>query len=140
MWTRLRLLTMSEHEIDGFKNLKRYTLISLFTSTGTLLCCALPALMVTLGAGAVLAGLVSAVPWLVFLSQYKVWTFTVAGVMLIFAGYMKYRARYLPCPAQPAQAKLCQKMRRVSNLIYGLSVLIYAIGFFFAFVAVHLFY
>lgn len=131
---------MSEHEMDGFKNLKRYTLISLFTSTGTLVCCALPALMVTLGAGAALAGLVSAVPWLVFLSQYKVWTFTVAGVMLIFAGYMKYRSRYLPCPAQPAQAKLCQKMHRVSNLIYGVSVLIYAIGFFFAFVAVHLFY
>jgi len=31
--------------------------ISLFTASGTLICCALPALFVTIGAGAALAGL-----------------------------------------------------------------------------------
>ena len=36
--------------------------LSLFTSTGTLICCALPALLVSIGAGAVMAGLIEAVP------------------------------------------------------------------------------
>lgn len=36
--------------------------LSLFTSVGTLLCCALPALLVTLGAGAVFASLVKQCP------------------------------------------------------------------------------
>ena len=47
-------------------------LISLFTSFGTLICCALPALLVTIGSGAVLAGLISNVPQLLILSKYKI--------------------------------------------------------------------
>ena len=49
--------------------------LSLFASLSTLLCCALPALLVTLGAGAVLASIIHISPWLVFLSKYKVYTF-----------------------------------------------------------------
>ncbi len=115
-------------------------MVSLFTSAGTLLCCALPALLVTLGAGATLAGLVSAAPWLVILSKYKLWTFGIAGFLLLVAGYMQWRARNAPCPADPLQAKACSGMRRLSLFIYGASVLVYATGFFFAFVAVHIFY
>ena len=43
--------------------------ISLFTSFGTLICCALPAMFVALGAGAVLAGLVSSLPFLILISK-----------------------------------------------------------------------
>jgi mercuric ion transport protein len=50
---------------------KALAIVSLFASTGTLLCCALPALLVTLGLGAVVAGAVSSVPWLVPLSRNK---------------------------------------------------------------------
>ena len=42
--------------------------LSLFTSLGTLLCCALPSLFVAIGAGAVLAGLISNMPFLIVLS------------------------------------------------------------------------
>lgn len=114
--------------------------LSLFTSLGTLVCCALPALFVTLGAGAVLAGLVSTVPWLVALSKYKVWTFGIAGVLLIIAGIMRWKSRNAPCPIDPEQAKACDRLRKVSAWIYGISVAIYAVGFFFAFIAVHIFY
>lgn len=114
--------------------------LSLFTSVGTLLCCALPALLVTLGAGAALAGLVSNAPWLVALSKYKVWTFSVAGVLLVAAGVMQWRARNAPCPIDPEQAKACDRLRRTSKWIYWISVGIYLIGFFFAFVAVRLLY
>ncbi len=114
--------------------------LSLFTSLGTLLCCALPALLVTLGAGAVLAGVVSAAPWLVALSQYKAWTFGVAGALLLAAGGMRWRYRNAPCPADPAQARACARLRVLSAWIYWASVAVYAVGFFFAFVAVHVFF
>ena len=40
---------------------------ALLASSGTLVCCVLPAVMVSLGAGATLAGLVTAVPQLIWL-------------------------------------------------------------------------
>jgi hypothetical protein len=44
---------------------------SLLFASGTLVCCVLPAVMVALGAGAALAGLVTSVPQLVWLSAHK---------------------------------------------------------------------
>ena len=41
-------------------------LTSLFTSFSTLICCALPALLVSIGAGATLAGIISNFPQLIF--------------------------------------------------------------------------
>ena len=64
--------------------------VALVASTGTLVCCVLPALMVALGAGAVLAGLVSAVPQLVWLSEHKAAVFGIAAVMLALAGLAIY--------------------------------------------------
>lgn len=112
--------------------------LSLFTSAGTLVCCALPALFVSLGAGAALAGLTSSFPQLIWISEYKAWVFSVAAVMLVIAGWMQWRARYLPCPADPAQARACMRLRRISFGIYIFAVVVYLIGAFFAFVAVHL--
>jgi hypothetical protein len=106
---------------------------SIFTSTTTLVCCALPALLVAIGAGAVLAGLVSAVPQLVWLSAHKLEVFGAAGVMLALAGVMQWRARSLPCPADPRLAAACARMRRLSVVIYWVSVAIYAAGVLFAF-------
>jgi len=54
--------------------------LSLFTSVGTLLCCALPALLVTLGMGAALAGFVGAAPWVTAVSDYKGIVFAVAMI------------------------------------------------------------
>lgn len=113
--------------------------LTLFTSAGTLLCCALPALLVTLGAGAALAGLVSAAPWLVALSRHKLLLFAVAGGLLLAAGVMRWSARNAPCPIDPAQARACMRLRRVGAWIYWLSVAIYGVGVFFAFVAVRVF-
>lgn len=112
--------------------------LSLFTSAGTLVCCALPALLVSLGAGAVLAGVMADFPQLAFLSKYKIILFIVAGVMLLIAGVFQYRARNFPCPVDPAKAKACMRLRRISLWIYAFSVLVYLIGFFFAFIAVYL--
>ena len=107
--------------------------LSLFTSAGTLICCALPALLVSIGMGAAVAGLVSNVPQLIWLSEHKVWVFAVSGSMLLIASYMQYLQRNAPCPADPKQAKACGRLRLISTAITIFSIGIYLIGFFFAF-------
>lgn len=108
--------------------------LSLFTSTGTLICCALPALLVALGAGAALSTLISVVPGLVWVSEYKEVVFVVAGVMLAISGWLQWQSRFAPCPVDPVQGDACLRTRKTSARIYGVSVVIYAIGGFFAFV------
>ena len=108
--------------------------LSLFTSLGTLFCCALPALFVVLGAGAALAGLLSNAPYLIVLSKYKVLLFLISGSLMIISGYLIWRSRNAPCPADPLKARACKRLRIASLAIYFFSVTIYAIGFFFAFI------
>jgi hypothetical protein len=70
--------------------------LALFGSFSTLFCCALPALFVTLGAGAVLAGIVSNVPQLIWLSEHKIGLFIFAGIMLFISGLSRYLTRKVP--------------------------------------------
>lgn len=114
---------------------KRLSVFSLFTSFSTLICCALPALLVTLGAGAVLSTVVSHVPQLVWISTHKPVVFGLAGLMLLVAGFARWRSRHAPCPADPAMAEACRRARRNAKWAYWVSVSIYVIGAWFAFVA-----
>ncbi len=109
--------------------------LSLFTSTGTLICCALPALLVSIGAGAVMAGLIETVPQITWLGRNKVYVFAFAALMLAASGVMQWRARSMPCPTDPVKAKACTRTRRVSWIIWWISVAMFAIGAFFAFFA-----
>ena len=111
---------------------------ALFGSLGTLLCCALPALLVSIGAGAAVIGLVSTFPQLIWLSQHKVGLFIFAGLMLALSGLMRYLNRNAPCPADPAKAKACMRLRRWNLGIFLFSLIIYSTGAFFAFVAQYL--
>jgi uncharacterized iron-regulated membrane protein len=110
--------------------------LTLFSSFGTLFCCALPALLVSIGAGAVMASLVSAVPQVVWISEHKIPLFIFAGLMLFLSGISTYWNRRAPCPADPNQARSCRRVRRVSLAVFLVSMAIYATGFYFAFLAV----
>ena len=118
-------------------NLRNFVVqaLTLFGSLGTLLCCALPAALISAGAGAVLASLVTAVPQLVWLSEHKSPLFIFAAVMLVISGATTYTSSGMPCPVDPAQAKSCRRVRRFSASIFFTSLALYATGFFFAFVA-----
>ena len=107
--------------------------LTVLSSFSTLLCCALPALLVSLGAGAALASLIAAVPQLVWVSEHKIPLFAFAGLMLVVSGISTYRNRSAPCPADPVQAKSCLRLRRLSMGIFYFSAAAYVIGFFFAF-------
>ncbi len=112
----------------------RASWLSLFASSGTLLCCALPALLVALGAGAVLSSLVAVVPGLVWVSEYKEAVFAFAGLMLVSSGVLQRKNRFAPCPADPALRQTCMQTRKNSGRIYRGSVAIYLVGGWFAFV------
>src|SRR3954466_13905244 len=64
--------------------------LSLFTSFGTLLCCALPSLLVLLGLGATVASFLAAAPWLVALSHHKRWVFAISGALIVANFYYTY--------------------------------------------------
>ena len=117
-----------------------FPVLSLFTSIGTLLCCALPALLVTLGMGAALAGFISVAPWITVFSKYKILIFVGAGIFLTLSSYFLWINRNAPCPTDAKQAKACALLRKFSLYTIIISIVIYIVGFFFAFFAADLFY
>src|SRR6516225_4940836 len=112
--------------------------LSLFTSLGTLLCCALPSLLVLIGLGATVASVVTAAPWLITLSRHKDWTFMVAGLLItanffyVFLVAPKLRIRNQTCPVD--QPNACNTASRMSQWILWVSAGIYLVGFFSAYV------
>ena len=111
--------------------------LSLFTSFSTLICCALPALLISIGMGASLASFVSAFPWIIFISKYKIQTFILAAVLLIFSVYLFWQGRNAPCPSDPIQAKICSKLRFINLIMLFISLVTYLVGFFFAFIGIN---
>jgi hypothetical protein len=107
---------------------------ALLASSATLICCVLPAVLVAVGAGAALAGLVTAVPQLIWLSEHKALVFGIAGVLLAVSGVAIYVGRKAPCPADPRLAHACRRLRRVSALIYAIALTSFGVGAAFAFV------
>ena len=114
--------------------------LSLFTSLGTLVCCALPALLVTLGLGTSLASLIGFFPWITLISEFKLTIFVVSGSLISLAFFFQWHTKYLPCPADPKKAKLCQNLKKISWILLSFSLVFYLVGFFFAFIAVNIFY
>lgn len=112
--------------------------LSLFTSLGTLLCCALPSLLVLLGMGATVAGFLSAIPWLVTLSRNKFWVFLLAAIFIAsnfiytYALVPKLRASGQECSVDAPGT--CEKASAISRTILWASTAIYAIGLFSAYI------
>jgi uncharacterized membrane protein YdfJ with MMPL/SSD domain len=107
---------------------------TLLSSAGTLVCCVLPAVLVALGAGAALAGLVTAVPQLVWLSEHKPLVFGIAFALLIASGAATWYSRTLPCPTEPVAAQSCRRLRRINVALYSIALVGFALGLTFAFI------
>jgi hypothetical protein len=109
---------------------------SLFSSFSTLICCALPSVLVLLGMGTAVASLLSAAPWLVSLSRHKIWTFSIAGTLIAASFVMTYvvvpRLRIGEnCDADDPTT--CGEISKVSRLVLWGSALIWSGGFFVAY-------
>lgn len=108
---------------------------SLFTSLGTLLCCALPSLLVLAGLGASVASTLSSLPWLVSLSRHKQWTFAVSGSLIALSFlnmyYVSPRLQARSCP--PDDPSACEAAGKYSKILLWVSAAIYIVGFFSAY-------
>ena len=102
---------------------KSANFLSLFASSSTLICCALPSMFVLLGAGATFASIITIFPFLIVLSQYKIWITSFALIMLAFAGYVNYKTYHMPCPADPELGNCVQNLEKdhVISIIFQLS-------------------
>ena len=118
--------------------------LSLITSLGTLICCALPSLLVILGLGATVASFLSAVPWLVTLARHKVWVFAVSGIPIasdfVYVYWLspRLKARGEACSIEDGP-RACDTATRGSRVALWLAAAIYAVGFFVAFLFAPLF-
>ena len=114
-------------------NEKAANFFSLFASSSTLICCALPSLFVVLGAGASFASLLTVFPFLIVLSQYKLAISLTAFTTIALAGFAHYKTARLPCPADPELGRVCLQSRRRARLVYYVSVSIFAFATIFTY-------
>lgn len=100
-------------------NASTYSALGL-TVLGTT-CCALPLTLVALGAGGAVASMASSFPWLIGLSQYKGWTFTLTAVAL---GYAQWRVQAVSsCDiADAKRLRLQSRALWLATGVFGLSV------------------
>ena len=106
--------------------------LTLFFSGGTLVCCALPILLVSMGFGAIAASLTYNIPGLIFLAENKLWTLSLAALLILILAWIIWRPNQ-NCPADPELAKICQKTKIWNRRIFYLSLFIWIIGFFFSY-------
>jgi hypothetical protein len=111
--------------------------LSLFSSVGTLLCCALPSLFVLFGLGATVASVLSEAPWLVTMSHHKNWVFSVAGLLIsgnfiyVYGIAPALQARRGAC--DPMDRSACQTASRFSRIVLACSAVLYLLGVFSAY-------
>jgi len=107
------------------------SIASLFTSFSTLLCCALPSLLVAIGLGAAVAGVFSGLPWLNTLVKHHNFLFLVAGIVLVFNGWLLFRKRTgevcLPAANETGETA-CATAHRWNFWIFGVSIGLFLIG------------
>lgn len=125
---------MSRHD---FQKQQGVTWLALFTSMSTLLCCALPIVLVSLGLGTTYAAMTDSAPWLVTLGEYKAVTFAIAGLLIGGSIWLSYRPGR-SCPNDPGLAQQCRRIGKWNKRLLLIATLAWCIGFFAAYLALPL--
>ena len=124
----------NSQERHGVKE-KVISFLALFTSTGTLLCCALPASLAAIAGGSAVVGLMSTFPWLAPLSQHKGWIFLVAGVLIGFNALLSFRPKGAVACAITG-GKGCEVAGSFSRVMLWTSIVVYSVGVFMSYAIV----
>lgn len=114
----------------------KYSLFTFLTSSSTLICCTLPALLAVIAGNAAVLSLISNFPWLVKLSYYKDWLFIIAGALLVLNGFMLYRKKACPIEAKD----YCEPASKIAKIIFIISVFLYLIGLSFSYIIPYVLY
>jgi hypothetical protein len=107
---------------------------ALAASSATLVCCVLPAVLVSLGAGAAVVGLITSFPQLIWLSEHKAAVFGTATALIVASGVLLRWASRLPCPVDAELGRRCMRLRSYGLRLYVVSVGLLIVSAAFAFV------
>lgn len=107
----------------------------LFTSISTILCCALPIILVTLGMGAVFANLTASFPAITWLATKAIYLFVITTIIVLISGYFIF-IKPQTCPSDKKLADICKKSKKFNKVIWYLSVIIVIISFFFKYILI----
>ncbi len=118
--------------MEGVEKPRTWSWLLLFTTSGTLICCAIPITLVSLGLGAVVASMASSMPWLVTLSLYKGWMFSISGLLIALSAWAVYRPGRA-CPTDPELAAACERADVWNRRFVWISGCMWAAGFFAAY-------
>ena len=113
---------------------KALSVLTLFTSSGTLLCCVLPAVVATIAGGAAVSSMLSTFPVLIPLSMNKGWIFIIAATLIAINGYLVFK------PNQKVACDVdedgCDVTGRFNKRMFFISTSVLAVGAFFAYALV----
>lgn len=111
---------------------KMVSWLGLFSSFGTLICCAIPSSLVLLGFGATLASFLGNFPQLIWLSDNKGIVFGASFFMLALSYVAQRYAQSQVCPLDKKED--CQTTKDWSKPLFWVSFGINVIGSFYAFI------
>lgn len=120
--------------MDTGKSSLFFSTFALLASSGTLVCCALPIILVSVGLGSVFVALNVELPFLSSLANYKIWIFLFSGGLLLISAWQLYTTRNL-CPADPKLAASCKRIKKWSTRLFVGAALLWVIGFIAAYIA-----
>lgn len=118
--------------LQALRESKLISYLSLFSSFGTLLCCAIPSTLVLLGFGASLAGFLGEYPQFIWLSDNKEIVFGLSFFMLGISWLGQKYAASQVCPIDKRED--CEKTKNWSKPVFFFTLGINLIGAFYAFV------
>lgn len=96
----------------------------LIANGGVMLCCVLPALLVTFGFGGVLVTFLGEYPLFIEISRHKGWIFFGAFLILLLSGFSLYANREQVCQVN-SLSKECVEVKTASKILYIISLIIF---------------
>ena len=110
------------------------TATSLVTSVSMCICCALPAFLLLLGGGPIVASLFNTFPKLLLIEKYSVILFIVSGSLILASGVLRWKNKNYACPSNPKEAKTCSRLNCFNKYLYIFTIIIFTIGGFSTFI------
>ncbi len=117
--------------MDTSKKSLFFSTFVLLASSSTLICCALPIILVSLGLSSVVVALNLEWPFLSNFAEDKLWIFLLSGGLLL--GWQLNSSRNL-CPADPKLAASCKRIKKWSTRLFIGAICVWVIGFIAAYI------
>jgi len=106
--------------------------LGLFSSFGTLFCCALPSAFVLLGLGSTLANFIGFFPQIIWISEHKEMVFGLSFFFMGFSFLGQMTMKNVACDLD--QKESCERTKNWSRPVLWITLGINVIGFIYAYV------